>query len=93
MLEYMFLESRHMRFNGRPHLLIIKRCYATGSVTSAAGSHGGFVGYNGSWISECYATGDVEGTDCVIGGFAGGQEGSIRDCYARGNVTAHELPE
>jgi hypothetical protein len=88
MLEYMFLESRHMRFDGRLHLLIIKRCYATGNVTSVAGSHGGFVGANGSWISECYATGNVEGDSCLVGGFVGYTSGAIRDSYARGDVNA-----
>lgn len=86
MLEYMFLVSRHMRFNGRAPLLIIKRCYATGNVTSAAGCHGGFVGRHGSWISECYATGNVQGDTCIVGGFVGCSSGAIRDCYSRGAV-------
>lgn len=72
-------------------LVIIKRCYATGSVTGR-GSLGGFVGSNGSFISECFATGDVTGTDCVAGGFVGQNNGGgILDCYARGDVTVTHI--
>ena len=86
MLEYMFLESRHMRFNGGTRFVACKYCYATGSVTGR-GYIGGFVGAHGSYTSECFATGDVVGTDCIAGGFVGYITGKARDCYARGDVT------
>lgn len=90
MLEYMFLESRKMRFNGGG--VVCRCCYATGNVTSteSASQVGGFVGsigaMGGGYISKCFATGDVEGYDSEVGGFAGGIFGVALDCYARGAV-------
>ncbi|MCI2000464.1 MAG: prepilin-type N-terminal cleavage/methylation domain-containing protein [Clostridia bacterium] len=54
---------------------------------------GGFVGYNGNYMSANYSTGSVcenayikEGKLCAAGGFAGANYGKISACYSIGNV-------
>lgn len=65
----------------------IKKCFATGNVTSSSSVAGGLVGYaaNGANIENCYATGNVSGTGDV-GGLVGSGK-NIADSYATGKVT------
>ena len=50
----------------------------------------GFIGYDGSTVTNCYSMGTVTGTnsDGFVGGLIGGiANGIISDCYSTGNTT------
>jgi len=70
----------------------INSSYATGSVTGNTNTTsyvGGFIGYNGSYISNCYSDGNVtrtSGTHTDFGSFAGYNKDTIKYCYSLGSV-------
>ncbi|MBK5913729.1 GLUG motif-containing protein [Rhodocyclus purpureus] len=69
----------------------INNSYATGNVSSGAGSNaGGLVGNNNGPISDSYATGKVYGNG-LVGGLAGYNYGPISNSYATGNVTSDDF--
>jgi hypothetical protein len=71
----------------------VDNCFATGNVSGAGTSMGGFIGgisQNGGSIQNSYATGNVSTTLSLstIGGFIGRlQAGTLTNCYATGNVS------
>ena len=85
--------------NVNSEVVSIKRCYATGNVTSTANGCGGFLGYikmsytqsSSLTIEDCYSTGNVAaGKSQRHGGFIGGVEcnTTIARCFSTGSVSS-----
>jgi hypothetical protein len=70
---------------------IVKKCYATGSV-SGGSFVGGVVGSNGAYwntagtVENCYASSDVSGSE-YVGGVVGDNYDTMENCYATGTIS------